>query len=126
LKGTAVIYASESRLLAQNEFVAHAKKGGVTPLFQVINNIEIKDDASMIEINKSQLPKDWKSIPGPFDLQVLGTAWVNRQDSLVLKVPSVISDEYFNYVINPEHPEFKDKVKVVGMENHDIDPRLLE
>jgi RES domain-containing protein len=39
-------------------------------------------------------------------LQQLGTDWVTNAKSAVLKVPSVVIEHEWNYVLNPRHPEF--------------------
>jgi RES domain-containing protein len=60
----------------------------------------------METIQISDLPDDWRDTIIPVNLQKLGSAWVVRGQSSVLKVPSVVIPHEWNYVLNPAHPEF--------------------
>lgn len=45
--------------------------------------------------------------------------------SAVLAVPSVIIPQETNYLLNPQHPDFK-KIKIGKPEDFGFDPRLLK
>jgi len=71
-----------------------------------------------------KLPKQWNTIAGMHKTQALGAAWYQKQGSVVLKVPSALIKDEYNFVINVNHPDFK-KVSLVRTENFVWDGRLL-
>lgn len=48
---------------------------------------------------------------------------MNRADSVVLAVPSVLVPTETNYLINPNHPDFP-KISIGNPEDFQFDPRL--
>ncbi len=62
------------------------------------------DDSLAETVDLRQLPKDWRAEPPKQAAKDLGDEWVIQQRSVVLKVPSVIIETEFNYLLNPEHP----------------------
>ena len=80
------------------------------------------DESLVTSVGK--LPKGWNTIAGMHKTQALGSAWYLNQSSVVLKVPSALIKEEYNYVINGNHPDFK-KVALVKTEDFVWDGRLL-
>ncbi|MGH8217199.1 MAG: RES family NAD+ phosphorylase [Steroidobacteraceae bacterium] len=62
-------------------------------------------DDPFIEIADS-LPEDWRQRPAPPSARELGSRWVAESRSVVLRVPSIVVDGEFNYLLNPRHPDF--------------------
>jgi RES domain-containing protein len=58
-------------------------------------------------------------------LQLIGDEWVNRGASAVLEVPSAVIETDSNYLLNPEHPDFK-AVRVMDPHGFEFDLRLLK
>jgi RES domain-containing protein len=52
------------------------------------------------------LPPDWVAVE-PTVTAMIGTRWLMEKASAVLRVPSVVIPRESNYVLNPEHPEFR-------------------
>ena len=44
--------------------------------------------------------------------RVYGDAWIQRRESVVLKVRSLAIHEVYNYLLNPNHPDFAARVKL--------------
>lgn len=124
-KGQQVIYTGSSRSLSFLELVVH--RGAIQPAARYkVMVISIADDDYLIkQIQRSDLPPNWRSLAGYSGLQQMGSAWYNRQESLVLKVPSAIIVYEYNYIINTEHPDFSGKVQLVRTEDYFWDSRLL-
>jgi RES domain-containing protein len=53
-----------------------------------------------------------------------GDAWLAGKSSALLRVPSAIIPEEFNYVFNPKHPD-ADKLKKISERPFNFDGRLL-
>jgi RES domain-containing protein len=103
--GTPVIYTSGTLSLAVLEYLVHVDSD-ILPDSLLSFRVTIPDSLAMETIQISDLPDDWRDTTIPVNLQELGSAWVVRGQSSVLKVPSVVIPHEWNYVLNPAHPEF--------------------
>ncbi|MFM9984123.1 MAG: RES family NAD+ phosphorylase [Flavobacteriales bacterium] len=116
-----VLYASWSRSLACLENLVH-KSGEMLSDDYCCMHIEIPDDVIIEEITLDSLPLDWKS-PQSSACKVLGEAWINQSGSAVLRVPSSLIVEEFNFLINPAHPDFN-RISIQAVSSFLFDPRL--
>jgi RES domain-containing protein len=102
MKGTRVIYASESPTLAALEVMVH--HGGI-PIDYVGIHIAIPDD---ITIHTMDLPSGWPDLVPAAVTAEQGTQWATSLVSAVLRVPSVtMSHSGSNYILNPAHKDFR-------------------
>ena len=69
------------------------------------------------------LPGGWDALPYGPTSQAVGDEWVLSEQSLVLKVPSVVEPLESNYLINPQHPNF-DALDIGEPTPLRLDPRL--
>lgn len=122
-KGTAVVYASESRSLATLEYFVHVPLT-CEPLDLSVATILVPDGAGGQQIGIGELFAEWNCFPSPSKLADLGTDWVRRGESLLLRVPSAVVDGEFNVIINPAHPEMSE-VSIVDVRPYAFDERLL-
>jgi RES domain-containing protein len=103
--GHRIVYTSATLSLAAWEVWAHARKRPHPTYISV--SAEIPDDLLIEEIEEASLPTEWRSYaPYPTALADMGTDWLERRSSAVLRVPSAITSGEFNYLLNPEHPAF--------------------
>ncbi len=121
-KGSFVIYTAESRSLACLENLVHRSGEGNNALYKVML-IQIPDNIKIQEIKNADLIKDWQKIENYFYCQQLAGSWLKNFKTAVLKVPSVIIKNEFNYLINPAHPDFK-KIKLTDVEDFIFDTRF--
>jgi len=96
-----VVYTSSTIALAVLEWRAHLTQWPAPPVMI----IEIEFSPTLVTI-PARLPHNWKQLPAPKANASLGDHWVNSGKSAMLKVPSAIVPDEFNYLINPSHPEF--------------------
>jgi RES domain-containing protein len=74
------------------------------------------DGLSYEEVSISELPNKWRIREEPTDptylttLQRLGLEWLQMLKTPILKVPSAVIPNEFNYLINPDHPDIKDRL----------------
>ena len=87
--------------------------------------IEIPAKTSILEVATKDLPKNWNAFPYHLKTQDFGDIFVPEKKACVLKVPSAVVKEDFNYLINPGHPEFKE-IKILRISNFPFDNRLFE
>jgi RES domain-containing protein len=122
-KGVGLIYTSESIALATVEFLVHVHVASVPGNLRIAA-IQIPANIKPICIAAKDLPSNWQNYPAPPKLAEIGTTWALSKKSLLLKVPSAIVIYESNILINPLHPDMK-HVKIVKIENYQIDRRLL-
>jgi RES domain-containing protein len=120
--GTSVIYASQSRALCLLEVLAGIRS--VKPIdAYVIFPIRF-DDSLLARIEPGDLPAEWRQSPPPASTQRIGDQWATAQRSAILRVPSSIVPDEYNYLMNPAHPDFA-QVKIGSPEELSNDSRLL-
>lgn len=119
-----VIYTGSSRSLSTLETVVHRSAINISSPYKLVI-IAIDDRTFIKEISVTDLPKNWKSIEAYVELQEIGSKWYNSLESLILKVPSAIISQEYNYIINTKHPLFATNVILQSVENFDWDKRLL-
>jgi len=121
-KDVRMIYTAASRALACLENLVHRNALGLDQLFRTMV-IDIPDDLVIKRINSNSLPLAWQAFANYQYTQKLGDAWIAGRKSAVLQVPSALIPQEFNYLINPDHPDFK-KIRLVATESFVFDPRI--
>jgi RES domain-containing protein len=90
----------------------------------VLATADVPDNVSRKRIDASRLPTGWRATPPPPALVRLGDDFVERSEHCILLVPSAIAPRENNWLVNPQHPDFK---KITGRDieplNHD--PRMF-
>lgn len=103
--GHPVIYASLSYAGAMLELLAHAGTGRV-PRNQKAVQIRIPARVSIEKRLLARMPAGWDR-DDYIAARALGDAWLEKQRSAVLVVPSVVAKYERNLVINPAHTDFR-------------------
>ncbi len=122
-KGTAMVYTSASRALCTTEIAVHTPLGNL-PLDYKLISIEIPDEIVIQEFTQKNLPGDWKAIPHSHSTQIIGDNFVADSEYIVLKVPSAVVQDEFNFLINPNHAESQ-KIIIKTIEPFNFDERLF-
>lgn len=73
----------------------------------------------------TSLPADWHEPGGLPHTQALGDAWITQRASAVLAVPSRIVAVEQNYLLNPDHHDFK-QLEIGRARQFYFDSRLLK
>lgn len=120
---TRLVYTAESRALALLEVAVHLDLSEDLPSDRYLIEIDIPDEVKVQEIRLENLPTDWKEHPPTSSTQVIGDDFVLQDAALLLKVPSCIVPDEFNYLINPHHADMK-KVLVCKTVEMGFDSRL--
>jgi len=122
-KGTALVYTSESRALCTTEIAVHTPLGNL-PLDYRLITLEIPDLIPIKVLQAKNLPDDWKSLPHSHSTQEIGDRFVSEGKYAVLKVPSVVVQGDFNYLINPAHSD-SGRIVIKAIEPFHFDERLF-
>jgi RES domain-containing protein len=117
--GQAIVYLAETPAASLLEVCVHTSAADVPPAFTLL---KIKGpDLVVPSITIDRLPKDWQT-----QLEVtrdLGTAWLKRNESVLLRVPSAIVPETVNFLFNPSHKQAA-KFRIAGVFSYPFDHRL--
>ena len=122
-KGTSLLYTSECRSLATVEYLVHLPMS-IMANDVCIAEIEIPDTSSISTVDISMLPDLWMSYPSPKEIAEIGDKWKWENSTLLLKVPSAVVKNEWNYLVNTGHHDFP-KVRIVTVEEYVFDTRLL-
>jgi RES domain-containing protein len=109
-RGTPVVYLGGTLSLAALETFVHLAPEDAR-LALVAIEVVVPDSVKIIELATKTLPPDWRNEPPPHATQAIGLDWVKRNETALLRVPSIIVPREFNYLLNPHHPAFA-KLKV--------------
>lgn len=119
--GRAVVYLADSRALAALESLVHHP--GIPDLGYVRFPVSFKP--SLVQaITTIGLEASIRSPVVTPETQAVGDEWLRHGRKPVLKVPSAIIPEEFNYLLNPAHPKF-DQIEIGAAEGFAFDPRLV-
>lgn len=119
--GLPVVYTTENISLAVLEILVRTDMQSI-PLTYHLIKIDIPDSIQLLSITTGKLKKEWKDDPGY--TQWMGDEFIKSNKLLLLKVPSAVVDEENNYIVNPEHSDFK-KVKIIAVKKFQFDKRLF-
>lgn len=98
-KSVPCVYTSESRALSLLEYTVNVNIENI-PRALSITIIEIPEKEILI-INEKDLPGNWRNVPVPSSTQDFGTLLLKNSAKPVIKIPSSVIAEEFNYILNP-------------------------
>jgi len=121
-EGKSMVYLASSRALAVLEVLVH-----LPPLLMPENFCiaEIKvPDNNILTLDVKSLPDNWHDASPPAELKTLGNQFIQETKYLMMKVPSSVVPDEFNYLLNPWHVDIK-KVSILNTHPFSFDDRLL-
>lgn len=101
--GTPLVYTSSSLALCCLEIFVHLPSYNLLQdyvYFRIVFSLDLVLDA--------ELTIGWDSRPISLSSQVIGDQWIRDGRTPVLQVPSVIIPEGVNYLLNVNHPQFRE------------------
>lgn len=119
--GIPCIYTSESRALAILEYMVNVELSMVPKTLSI--TIYEAPENEFLTCAIKDFPFDWKDSPIPSSTKDYGSKLFLNGSHLGLKLPSVIVQDEFNYLINP----LSDKlplIKVVDAQDFVFDQRI--
>jgi RES domain-containing protein len=117
--GHAIVYMTETPASALLEVCVHTSANDVPPAFTLLK-IE-GPDMEVPSIKADDLRRGWQA-----QLEVirdLGTAWLKKNESVLLRVPSIIVPETVNFLFNPSH-KLATKFRIKDVFPYPFDLRL--
>lgn len=122
--GQRVVYLGSSLALAALEMLVNLPRP--QDVLKNFNVVPVHFDERFMEyIDIEDLPSDWAKKTMKPQTQTIGDNWIAEASSLILKVPSAVIIGELNYLLNPNHPDFK-HLEFGEIATHVFDPRLLK
>jgi RES domain-containing protein len=120
--GRRVVYFAESPTAALVETLVHLEVDSEDiPDSYTLLKISVPDDLAVKSLDPP-VGTDWKQ---NLDFtRRLGDAWLASKETPLVRVPSVIAPQTWNYLLNPEHPDAK-QVAVAEVIRERFDNRLF-
>ena len=122
-RGVPVVYLAESAALAMLESLIHFELApDEVPTDYQLLQVDCPDEIEVASFADSPLPANW-----PHDRELtrrLGTDWLDSMSTALLKVPSAIVPNSFNFLLNPRH-EDAGRVTIESSNRHPFDARLF-
>ena len=117
--GSFLLYTAENNILAALEIAIRIPLEQIGKDYVMIP-IEVPDG---LEAYTPKLPKNWYS--DAETTQRLGDDFVRQNTHLLMKVPSALISDAYNFLINPQHELIK-KVKTLEPKSILLDKRLAD
>ncbi|PWK77954.1 RES domain-containing protein [Mucilaginibacter oryzae] len=121
-EGRAMLYTASSRALAVLEVLVHLQPLIIPDDF-CLTEIQVPD-REVATLDMDLLPDNWRDIDAPLKLRDFGDAFIKELKHLLMRVPSSIVPDEYNYLINPLHPDV-DQVKLIKRLPFRFDQRLI-
>ena len=117
--GKYAVYTAENNLLAALEVALRVPLTNISSDYVMIPILAPNNAA----VYSPTLPKNWNR--NPKLTQQIGNEFLEANKFLLMKVPSALMSNTFNFLINPKHKLFKE-VKVNKPESLFFDERLIK
>lgn len=121
--GDSILYFSQNISLSLLEIIVHVDYAAL-PLDYSFLEVEIPDSSIKKIQSIDFIEPKWSTEAAVNQLQMLGSSWLKKNESLAMSVPSAVVCQENNILINPSHKDFL-KLKTIRTGKMDFDPRLL-
>jgi RES domain-containing protein len=118
---TACVYTAASRALAVLELTVNSNIYNIPRALSIVS-VEVPN-TNIQTFTTADLPGDWRDTPAPASTKDFGTKLLQAAIHPVIRFPSSIIPEEFNYILNPAHPDSK-LFKIVEMKDFVYDVRI--
>lgn len=122
-RGRPIVYLAESSTAALLETLVHLEvDANHRPDSYQLLKVQADDAIRVERIELEDLPSDWKSNQDV--TQSFGDKWLHRAETALLRVPSAIAPETWNWLLNPRHKDAS-HVRIMTADAHRYDWRLF-
>jgi RES domain-containing protein len=97
-EGTPAVYAALSPTTALLEFLVHCEGGLPDQVFLAKAHVP-RDRITVVHA----YPSTWRERPYRSEVQQVGDSWAKSHQSLAAQVPSALTEETCNVLLNPDH-----------------------
>ena len=122
-EGLFAMYTSSSRSLALLETLAHTPAKILQEKIYLLVSFYLPDGISPEEIDRDKLTTGWDAPDTRPLTKKMGDKFLRNKTGLLLAVPSVLTSEENNYLLNPLHTDIK-KLKLMNKRRIHFDTRV--
>ena len=115
------IYTSESRALAVLEYTVNVNIDDI-PRSLSFTTFEVPD-TNIQEVKLVDLPGNWTEASAPSSTKDFGSKILSGLASPIIKIPSAIIPQEFNYLLNPLHAD-SSHFKILSVQDFVYDVRI--
>lgn len=120
-RGKRIVYLADHPSSALLEMLVHMSRDLIPIGYQLLRVIA-SEPINLGHVDSDLLTPDWRSQPA--QTRRIGDEWLDKAATVLLQVPSAISEQGNNYLLNPAHPDAA-KITVAEVIKAPFDPRLL-
>lgn len=121
--GQPIIYLAENPSSALLEVFVHLETDeDHRPDSYQLLKIEVEDDLAFETVELASLSPEWTT--NELETQSRGDEWLAGKRTALLRVPSAITPETWNWVLNPRLPDAS-RIRIIQVEVHLYDARLF-
>jgi RES domain-containing protein len=120
-QGKRIVYLADHPSSALLEMLVHMDRDLIPSTYQLLR-IDIPLDVAIETVAPGDLSGNWRT--DTMACREIGDRWLDRSTSALLRVPSAISEQGKNFLLNPAHPDAA-KVTVAEIFHAPFDARLL-
>jgi RES domain-containing protein len=121
-QGRRVVYLADHPSGALLEMLVHMDRDLIPPTYQLLR-IDVLLEVAIEAVPAADLSGNWRT--DTIASRQIGDRWLDRSTSALLRVPSAISDQGQNFLLNPAHPDAA-KVTVAEIFHAPFDARLVK
>ena len=119
-----VVYTAENLALAVLEFRVNTPTLPDALSTYIFLELEVNLPQAPRAIERTQLPANWALESNRLSTQTIGLNWLRTGNELALRVPTAVLPREYNLLLNPQHPDFTQRVRIVAQEAFRPDGRL--
>jgi RES domain-containing protein len=120
-QGRRIVYLADHPSSALLELLVHMDRDLIPTTYQLLH-IAIPADLEIRAIATGELSGNWRL--DTLASREIGDRWLDQTSSALLRVPSAISEQGQNFLLNPAHPDAA-KIVVAETFHAPFDARLL-
>jgi RES domain-containing protein len=121
-QGKPIVYLADHPSSALLEMLVHMDRDLIPPTYQLLR-IDVPLDVGFERVSTVDLPEEWRA--NTIASREIGDRWLDQSTSALLQVPSAISEQGQNFLLNPAHPEAA-KITVAEAISAPFDERLVK
>jgi RES domain-containing protein len=121
-QGRRIVYLADHPSSALLEMLVHMDRDLIPRTYQLLR-IALPSAITIETIGEGELPADWQT--NTMATREIGDRWLDQSGSALLQVPSAISHQGQNFLLNPVHPDAA-RIVVAEIVHAPFDSRLLE
>lgn len=119
-QGKRIVYLADHASSALLEMLVHMDRDLIPPTYQLLR-VAVPDDIVAGTVGP-ELPPNWRT--QTMVSRDIGDRWLDSSASALSQVPSAISGQGANFLLNPTHPDAA-RISVAEVIQAPFDPRLL-